>query len=72
MLLQYLGKVGLVNSVNLDETEAVLTYSIRSTRFHVVTAALKKVCVGAHELAGLLLYMGFEPSMCVCTCMSCT
>ena len=44
-LMQFLGKVGVVNSVSIDETKITLIYSVRGAGFRVVPSALKKVNV---------------------------
>ena len=49
LLLQYLGSVGLLNRVDVDEKRAVISISVRNIRFHVVTAALKKVHKSGHK-----------------------
>ena len=42
--VQFLGKVGLVNKVGMDELEVTLVFTVKGGGFHVIPAALKKVC----------------------------
>ena len=41
--VQFLGCVGLVNRVDIDEKMGFVTFYVRNARFHVIMAALKKV-----------------------------
>ena len=43
VLLQFLGKVGVVIKVGVDKNTATLVFTVRGAGFSVVTAALKKV-----------------------------
>ena len=43
--VQFLGCVGLVNRVDIDEKMGFVTFYVRNARFHVIIAALKKVSV---------------------------